>query len=142
MLAEWVEVHAVAGLRLAPKLKVGVGSTLEVSDLVRDTGGLDTMAAALEALFSQEELGTYLIELRVKLALGVVEVLVSLDFGNVSPVVKLGNGRVEGVEGRRRAIEKEEEPGGHSLDWSVEVVGGVCVELCDVRYLIMVLPSK
>src|SRR5579863_6931742 len=133
---------AVAGLRLAPKLEAGVGTALEVSDLVGDVGSLDTMAAALEALFSQEELGTYLIELCVELALGVVEVSVSLDFSDVSPVVEFGNGGVEGVEGRRRAIEKEEEPGGHSLNWSVEVIGGVCIELCDVRYPIMVLPGK
>ena len=130
------------GLRLVPELKAGVGSAFEVPDLVGDTGGLDTMAAALEALFSQEELGTYLIELRVKLALGVVEVSVSLDFGDVSPVVELGNGGAEGVEGRCRAIEKEEEPGGQGLDWSVEIVGGVGVEFCDVRYLIMVLPCE
>ena len=84
----------------------------------------------------------YLIELCVKLMLGVVKVSVLLNLGDVSPVVKLSNGRVEGVEGWHQAIEKEEEPGGHGLDWSVKIVGGVCVEFCDVRYLIMVLPSK
>src|SRR5579863_5859045 len=119
-----------------------MGSTLEVSDLVRDTGGLNMMAAALEALFSQEELGTYLIELCVELALGVVKVSVSLDFGDVSPVVELGNGGVEGVEGRCRAIEEEEEPGGHGLDWSVEIVGWVSIEFCNIWYLIMVLPCE
>src|SRR5579863_1381734 len=126
----------VVGLRLAPELEVGMGAALKVPDLVRDTGGFNTMAAALEALFSQEELGTYLIEL------GVIEVSVSLNFGDVSPVVKLGNSEAEGVEGQRRAIEKEEEPGGHSLDWSVEVVGGVCIELCDVQYLIWSSPAS
>ena len=100
------------------------------------------MAAGLEALFCQEELGTYLIELRVELALGVVEVSVSLDLGDVSPVVELSNGGAEGVEGRCGAVEEEEEPGGQSLDWSVEIVGGVGVELCDIRYLIMVLPGE
>ena len=104
-----------------------MGPALKVPDLVGDTGGLDTMAAALEALFSQEELGMYLIELCVELALNVIEVSVSLDFGDISPVVELSNGRAEGVEGRRQAIEEEEEPGGHGLDWSVEVIGGVCV---------------
>src|SRR5579863_4306513 len=126
MLAHGIEAGALARLRLAPKLEVGVGTALEVSDLVGDTGGLDTMAAALEALFSQEELGTYLIELCVKLTLGVVKVSVLLDFSDVSPVVELGNGGVEGVEGRRQAVEKEVEPGGHGLDWSVEIIGGVC----------------
>ena len=100
------------------------------------------MAAGLEALFCQEELGTYLIELGVELALGVVEVSVSLDFGDVSPVVELGNGGAEGVKGWYRAIEEEEELGGQSLDWPVKVVGGVGVEFCDVRYLIMVLPGE
>src|SRR5579863_7421175 len=133
---------AVAGLRLAPKLEAGVGAALEVSDLVGDMGSLDTMAAALEVLFSQEELGMYLIELHVELALGVVEELVSLDLGNVSPVVKLGNGGAEGVEGRCQAVEKEEELGGHGLDWSIEIVGGVGIEFCNVWYLIMVLPCK
>src|SRR5579863_8703276 len=119
-----------------------MGSALEMPDLVRDMGSLDMMAAALEALFSQEELGMYLIELHVELALSVVEVLVSLDLSDVSPVVKLGNGRAEGVEGQCQAVEKEEEPGGHGLDWSVKIVGGVGIELCNVQYLIMVLPSE
>src|SRR5579863_2413744 len=119
-----------------------MGSTLEVSDLVRDTGGLNMMAAALEALFSQEELGTYLVKLCVELALGVVKVSVSLDFGDVPPVVELSNGRVEGVEGWCWAVEEEVEPGGHGLDWPVEIIGGVCVEFCDIRYLIMILPGK
>ena len=100
------------------------------------------MAAGLEALFSQEELGTYLIELGVELALGVVEVSVSLDLGDVPPVVELGNGGAEGVEGRRRAVEEEKEPGGQGLDWSVEFVGWVGIEFCDVRYLIMLLPCE
>ena len=60
--------------------------SLEVSDLVGDAGGLDTMMAGLEALFSQVELGTYLIELRVELALGIVEVSVSLDLSDIPPV--------------------------------------------------------
>src|SRR5579863_1340893 len=98
--------------------------------------------ATLEPLFSQGELGMYLIELGIEFALGVIEVSVSLDLGDVPPIVELGNGRAEGVEGRGRAVEKEKEPGGHGLNWSVEIVGGVCVELCDVRYLIMVLPSE
>src|SRR5579863_4601429 len=135
-------MRAVAGLGFAPELEARVGSSLEVSNLVGDVGGLDMMMAGLEALFSQVELGTYLIELRVELALGVVEVSVSLDLGNVSPVVELGNGRVEGVEGWCGAVEEEEEPGGQGLDWSVEIVGGVGVEFYDVRYLIMVLPCE
>src|SRR5579863_9011304 len=105
------------GLRLAPKLEASVGAALKVPDLVGDAGSLDTIAAALEALFSQEELGTYLIELCIELTLGVVEVSVLLDLGNVSPVVEFGNGRAEGVEGRHWAIEEEEESGGHGLDW-------------------------
>jgi len=129
-------------LRLAPELEASMGLTLEVSDFVSNVGGFDAMLAGLEALFSQEELGTYLIELCVELALGVVEVSVSLDFGDVSPVVELSNSRAEGVEGQRQAIEEEEKPGGHGLDWSIEIVGGVCVELGDIRYLIMVLPGK
>ena len=80
---------AVAGLRLAAKLEVGVGLALEVSNLVGDMGSFDMVAAGLELLFSQDELGTYLIELCVKLMLGVIEVSVSLDFGNVPPVVEL-----------------------------------------------------
>src|SRR5579863_5731136 len=119
-----------------------MGLALEVSDLVGDMGGLDTMAAALEALFSQEELGTYLIEFCVELALGVVEVSVSLNLGDISPVIELGNGGAEGVEGRCGTVEEEEEPGGQSLDWSVEVVGRVGVEFCNIRYLIMVLPGE
>src|SRR5579863_6224154 len=119
-----------------------MGASLEVSDLVGDVGGLNMMVAALEALFSQEELGMYLIELCVELALGIVEVSVSLDFGDVSPIVELGNSIVEGVEGWCWAIEEEEEPGGHGLDWSVEVVGGVGIEFCNIRYLIMVLPCE
>src|SRR5579863_9604264 len=98
------------------------------------------MAAGLEALFSQEELGTYLIKLCIELTLGVIEVSVSLDFGDVPPIVKLCHSRAEGVEGWCRAIKEEEKPGGHGLDWSVEVVGGVCVEFCDIWYLIMILP--
>ena len=137
---ERVEAGTIAGLRLAPKLEAGVGSPLEVSDLVGDAGGLDTMAAGLEALFSQEELGTYLIELGVKLALGVVEVSVLLDLSDVSPVVELGNGGAEGVEGRCGTIEEEEEPGGHGLDWPVEIIGGVGVELCNV--LLFVFPAE
>ena len=121
---------------------MGMGSPLKVSNLVGDTGSFDVMVAGLEPLFSQDKLGMYLIELHIELTLDVVEVLVSLDLGNVTPIVELGNGGVEGVEGWRRAIEKEEEPGGHSFDWSIEVVGGVCVELSDVRYLIMVLPGE
>src|SRR5579863_7936679 len=105
-------------------------------------GSLDTVAAALEVLFSQEELGMYLIELRVELTLGVIEVSVSLDFSDIPPVVKLGNGGAEGVEGRRGAVEEEEKPGGHGLDWSVEIIGGVGVEFCNIRYLIMVLPGE
>src|SRR5579863_1297926 len=115
---------------------------LEVPDLVGDMGSFNMMAAALEVLFSQEELGTYLIELHVELTLGVIKVSVLLDLGNISPVVELSNGRAEGVEGRRRAVKKEEEPGGHGLDWSIEIVGVVGVEFCDVRYLIMVLPGE
>ena len=80
---------AVAGLGFVAKLEVGVGVSLKVSDLVGDAGGFDTMAAALEPLFSQNELGTYLIELCVELALDVIEVLVLLDFGDVPPVVEL-----------------------------------------------------
>jgi len=83
-----------------------------------------------------------LIKLCVKLVLGVVEVSVLLNFSDVSPVIELGNSRAEGVEGRRRAVEKEVELGGHGLNWFIEIVGGVCVELCDVQYLIMVLPGK
>src|SRR5579863_7348938 len=132
----------VVGLRLAPELEVGMGAALKVPDLVRDMGGFDTMAAALEALFSQEELGMYLIELCIELALGVVKVSVSLDLGDVSPVVELGNGEVEGVKGWCRTIEEEKEPEGHGLNWSVEIIGGVCIELCDIRYLIMVLPRE
>src|SRR5579863_3812913 len=113
-----------------------------MSDLVGNAGGFNTMVATLEPLFSQDELGTYLIELGIELALGVIEVSVSLDLGDVPPAVKLGNGGAEGVEGRCWTIEEEEEPGGHGLDWSVEIVGWVHVELCDVRYLIMVLPGK
>ena len=105
MFADWVEAGVVTGLRLMPELEVGVGTALEVPDLVRDVGGFDTMAAALEALFSQEELGTYLIKLCVELALDVVEVSVSLDLSDVSPVVKLGNGRAKGVEGRCWPVE-------------------------------------
>src|SRR5579863_4247554 len=119
-----------------------MGLALEMPDLVRDVGSFDTVAAGLEPLFSQDKLGMYLIELCVELMLDVVEVSVLLNLGNVSSVVELGNGGVEGVEGRHWAIEKEKEPGGHGLNWSVEIVGGVCVELCDVRYLIMVLPSE
>src|SRR5579863_3449869 len=119
-----------------------MGSALEVPDFVGDAGGFDTMAAALEALFSQEELGMDLIELCVELALDVVEVLVSLNFGDVSPVIELGNGRAEGVEGWCQTVEEEEEPGGHGLDWSVEIVGGVGVEFCNIQYLIMVLPGE
>src|SRR5579863_6409972 len=119
-----------------------MGVALEVSGLVEDVGGLDTMAAALKALFSQEELGTYLIKLCVELTLGVVEVSVSLDLGDISPVVELGNGGGEGVEGRSGAVEEEEEPGGHGLDWPVEIIGWVGVEFCNIRYLIMVLPCK
>src|SRR5579863_10569339 len=122
----------VAGLRFTPELEVGMSVPLEVPDLVGDTGGFDTMAAALEALFSQKELGMYLIELCIELALGVVEVSVLLDLSDVSPVVELGNGGAEGVEGRGRAVEEEEKPGGQSLDWSVEVVGGVGIELCNI----------
>src|SRR5579863_6798327 len=132
----------MTGLRLAPKLETGVGAALEVTNLVGDAGSLDTMAAALEALFSQDELGTYLIELRVELVFDVVEVSVSLDFGDIPPVVELGNGGVEGVEGRRWPVEKEEEPGGHGLNWSIEIIGGIGIELCDIRYLIMVLPGE
>src|SRR5579863_808610 len=135
-------MRAVAGLRLAPELEAGVGSSFEVSNLVGDAGGLDTMAAGLEALFCQEELGTYLIELGVELALGVIEVSVSLNFGDVPPIVELGNGGAEGVEGRCGAVEEEKEPGGQGLDWSIEIVGGVCIEFCDVWYLIMVLPCE
>ena len=142
MLADQVEARMVAGLRLVPELEAGMGAALEVSDLVGDAGGFDTMAAALEALFSQEELGTYLIELCVELALGVIEVSVSLDLGNVSPVVELGNGGVEGVEGRCRAVEEEKELGGQGLDWSIKFVGWVGIEFCDVWYLIMLLPCE
>src|SRR5579863_4746947 len=100
------------------------------------------MAAGLEALFSQEELGTYLIKLCIELALDVIEVSVSLDFGNVPPVVELCHSRAEGVEGWHWAVEEEEKPEGHSLDWFIEIVGWVCVELGDIQYLIMVLPSE
>ena len=79
---------AVAGLGLATKLVASMGSSFEVSDLVGDAGGFDTMVATLKPLFSQDELGTYLIELCVELALGVIEVSVSLDFGDVPPVVE------------------------------------------------------
>src|SRR5579863_5338764 len=130
------------GLRLTAELEASVSPSLEVSDFVSDAGGFETMAATLELLFSQDELGTYLIELGVELALGVIEVLVSLDLGDVPPAVELGNGGAEGVEGRGRTVEEEEEPGGHGLDWSVEIVGGVCVELYDIWYLIMVLPGE
>ena len=42
MLAEGVEARAIAGLRFAPELEARVGSPLEVSDLVGDTGSFDT----------------------------------------------------------------------------------------------------
>src|SRR5579863_9187682 len=119
-----------------------MGTSLEVSDLVGDAGSFDTVAAALELLFSQDELGTYLIELCIELALGVIEVSVLLDFSDVSPVVELGNSRAEGVEGQCQTVEEEEEPGGHGLDWSVEIIGGVGIEFCNIRYLIMVLPCE
>ena len=121
---------------------MGVSTSLEVLDLVGDMGGFDTMAAALEVLFSQEELGIYLIELHIELVFDVVEVSVSLNFSNVAPVVEFGNGEAEGVEGRYWAIEEKEEPGGHGLDWSIKIIRGVSVELCNVWYLIMVLPGK
>ena len=75
-----------------------MGPSFEVADLVGDAGGFDTMAAALEPLFSQDELGTYLIELCVELALGVIEVSVSLDLGDISPVVELRDCQAECVE--------------------------------------------
>ena len=89
MLSERIEAGAVVGLQLAPKLEAGVGSSLEMPNFVGDAGGFDTMAATLELLFSQDELGTYLIELCVELALGVIEVSVSLNFSDIPPVVKL-----------------------------------------------------
>ena len=129
-------------MRLATELVAGMGSSLEVSDLVGNAGGFETMAASLEPLFSQDELGTYLIELGVELALCVIKVSVPLDLGDVPPAVELGNGRAEGVEGWCWAVEEEKEPGGHGLDWSVEIVGGVGIEFCNIRYLIMVLPCE
>ena len=79
-------------MRFAAELVAGMGSSLEVSDFVGDAGGFETMAASLEPLFSQDELGTYLIELGIELAFRVVEVSVSLDLSDVSPVVEFGDG--------------------------------------------------
>ena len=81
----------VAGLRLVSELKVSVGSALKVPDLVRDAGSFDMMAAGLEPLFSQDELGMYLIELCIKLTLDVVKVLVLLNLSDVSLAVELGH---------------------------------------------------
>ena len=89
---ERIEVGAVTRLGFATELVASVGSSFEVSDLVGDAGGLETMAASLEPLFSQDELGTYLIELGIKLVFCVVEVSVSLDLSDVSPVVEFGDG--------------------------------------------------
>ena len=89
MLADQVKLGVVVGLRLAAKLEAGMGSALKVPNLVGDTGGFNMMVAGLELLFSQDELGMYLIELCVELALGVVEVLVLLNLGDVPPIVEL-----------------------------------------------------
>ena len=77
------------GVGLAAQLEAGVSSPFEMADLVGDAGSLDMVVAALEPLFSQDELGMYLIELCVELTLGVIEVSVSLDLGNIPPVVEL-----------------------------------------------------
>ena len=85
---ERIEAGVGTGLRLTAELEAGMGTSLEVSNLVRDVGGFNVMAAALELLFSQDELGMYLIELCIELTFDVVKVSVLLDLSNVSPVVK------------------------------------------------------
>ena len=76
-------------MRLTTELEASVGLSFEMSDLVGNAGGFNMMVAALEPLFSQDKLGTYLIELGIELALGVIEVSVSLDLGDVPLIVEL-----------------------------------------------------
>ena len=87
------------------KLTARVGAAFEVTNLVRDAGGLDAMMGTQKSFFNKVEFGTYLGEAFIELASLVVEVSELLYFGKLVPVVKFGNSIAEGVKGWVGSIE-------------------------------------
>ena len=90
---------------MSSELTARVGAAFKVANFFRNAGGLDAVTGALDSLLDKVEFGTYLGETLVKLASLVVEVTESLYFGEVVPIIQLGNGIVEGVEGWGGPIE-------------------------------------
>ena len=86
-------------------MTVRVGTAFEVTNFLRDAGGLDMVAGTLESFFNKVKFGTYLGEAFVKLVPLVIEVAESLDLCELIPVIQLGNGITEGMEGWSGAVE-------------------------------------
>ena len=82
-----------------------VGTAFEVTNFLRDAGGLDMVAGTLESFFNKVKFSTYLGEAFVELAPLVIEVSESLDLCELIPVIQFGDGIVECVEGWSGAIE-------------------------------------
>ena len=81
----------------------------------RDAGGFDAVAARRKVIFSEMYLGLDNGELIVEVTQMVVLSVVMLDFGGGIPIVEVGAGVAECVEGRGWADEESVEPYGKGL---------------------------
>jgi hypothetical protein len=68
------------------------------------------MAAGSEVVFDEVNLGLYDRKFVAEVAQAVIEAAVAFDLSRGFPMLEIGNGGAEGVEGRSGAIEQGVEP--------------------------------
>ena len=95
-------------------------SSFQIRNAGRDASGFETMARCRQIVLGEMDLSLYDGELVAEVSESVVLSTVALQFGGGIPVVEVGDGAVEGMEGWGRSDEEGLEP---AREWLGDVRG-------------------
>jgi hypothetical protein len=93
----------------------GPRSSFQIWNAGRDAGGFDAVARCCQIIFGKMYLSLYDGELIAKVSESIVLSTVALQFGGGVPVVEVGDGAAEGMEGGGWPKEEGLEPAGEWL---------------------------
>jgi hypothetical protein len=85
-------------------------SSFQIRNAGRDASGFETMARCCQIVLGEMDLSLYDGELVAEVSESVVLSTVALQFGGGVPIVEVGDGAAEGMEGWGRSDEKGLEP--------------------------------
>jgi hypothetical protein len=95
-------------------------SSFQIRNVGRYVGGFDAMACRRHIVFGEMDLSLYNGKLVAKVSESIVLSTVALQFGGGIPVVEVGDGAAESVEGRGWSDEESLEP---AREWLGDVRG-------------------